>query len=231
VLGWIAERHRALVRRIADRGHEIGCHGWAHRLVYSQTAEEFRAETRRAKALLEDVCSSQVLGYRAASFSIGASSLWATDVLAESGFGYDSSLYPVVHDRYGIPGAPRHPYVLRTPSGATLVEIPPSTFRIARAVLPVAGGGYLRLYPFCVTRWAIDRIHRKDRMPAVVYVHPWETDPDQPRIRAPLLSRFRHYVGLRSTLGKLRALTRRFRFAPMAELVARARSLPEVPLS
>ena len=231
VLGWIAERHPRLVRTIAERGHEVACHGYSHRLVYTQTPQEFRAETIRSKALLEDSAGRAVTGYRAASFSVTARSLWAMDVLAETGFSYDSSLYPVVHDRYGIPGAPRHPYILRTPAGARLVEMPPSTFRMGGAVLPVAGGGYLRLYPLRLTRWAIERIHERDAMPAVIYVHPWETDPDQPRVAAPLVSRFRHYVGLRTTLSKLRALSQRFRFAPMGEIIARAGQLPEISLS
>lgn len=230
VLGWIAERHPRLVRAIVERGHEVACHGYSHRLVYTQTPEEFRAETFRSKALLEDCGGTAVTGYRAASFSVTAQSLWAMDILCEAGFTYDSSLYPIVHDRYGIPGAPRHPYVLRTPGGSRLVEIPPSTFRMGRAVLPVAGGGYLRLYPLRLTRWAIERIHERDAMPAVIYVHPWETDPEQPRVAAPLLIRFRHYVGLRTTLTKLRALSERFRFAPMGEIVARAERLPEIAL-
>ncbi len=231
VLGWVAERQRGLVRQIAQRGHEVACHGYSHRLVYSQAPDEFRAETRRAKALLEDAAGRIVNGYRAASFSVRRETLWAMDVLVEEGFGYDSSLYPVYHDRYGVPGAPRHPYRLVTPGGREIVEIPPSTFAFSRFVLPVAGGGYLRLYPLWLTRWAIERIHRDDRMPAIVYVHPWETDPDQPRISAPAFSRFRHYIGLRRTLPRLRALADAFRFAPMEQMVRNRDALPTVRLS
>jgi polysaccharide deacetylase family protein (PEP-CTERM system associated) len=231
VLGWVAERHPRLVRSIADRGHEIASHGYSHRLAYSQTLEEFRHETLLSKRLLEDASGRTVSGYRAASFSIDGRNLWALDVLAEAGFTYDSSLFPVRHDRYGIPGAPRHPYRARTPRGASLIEVPPSTLRVGNAVLPVAGGGYLRLYPLALTLWAISRIHRTDRMPVVIYVHPWETDPSQPRIAAPLLSRLRHYVGLAGTLPKLRRLAARFRFGPMSELASNADGLPEVALS
>ena len=228
VLGWIAERHPGLVRRIAADGHEIACHGYSHDLVHTQSEARFREETARSKALLEDVGGVPVIGYRAASFSIRASTLWAAEVLVDLGFAYDSSLYPVVHDRYGIPGAPRHPYLLRTPGGRQIVEVPPSTIRVAGITLPVAGGGYLRLYPLAFTRWAIDRIHRRDGMPAVIYVHPWETDPDQPRMNGPLLSRMRHYVGLRTTVPKLRSLAGCLRLAPMRELVASAAGLREV---
>jgi len=227
VLGWIAERHGGLVRRIAERGHEVACHGYSHRLVYNQTEAEFRDETLRAKALLQDITGSPVLGYRAASFSIGRANLWALDVLAEAGFRYDSSLFPIVHDRYGIPGAPRHMRVVRTPRGGRLVEVPPSTLRMGRLVVPFGGGGYLRLFPRGLTRWAIGRLNARERLPVVVYVHPWETDPGQPRVAAPLRSRLRHYVGLETTLPKLRNLTSSYRFGTMLSLIDAAGSLPE----
>jgi polysaccharide deacetylase family protein (PEP-CTERM system associated) len=228
VLGWIAERHPTLVRRIAERGHEVACHGYSHRLVYTQQPEAFREETRRSKGLLEDAAGCPVLGYRSASFSIGWSNLWALDVLAECGIAYDSSLFPVRHDRYGIPGAPRHPYRVKTAAGASLVEIPPSTIRLGRATLPFGGGGYLRLFPLAVTRMAIERLNRKEGCPAVLYVHPWEVDPEQPRVtEAPLRSRFRHYVGLRTTLPKLQALLAQLPFGPMNVWLERAETLPE----
>lgn len=230
VLGWLGERHPQLVRRIADRGHEIASHGYSHRLAYSQSLDEFRSETERSKRILEDASGRAVAGYRAASFSIDGRNLWALDVLAEAGFTYDSSLFPVRHDRYGMPGAPRHPYRIRTKSGALLTEIPPSTLRFGKTVLPVAGGGYLRLYPLGLTSWAISRLH-KERLPAVVYVHPWETDPSQPRIDAPALSRARHYVGIGGTLSKLRRLAARFRFGTMAAVAGSSETLPEITLA
>lgn len=220
VLGWIAERYPALVRRIADRGHEIGSHGHSHRLVYDQTPEDFEAETRRSRAVLQDASGQEIAGYRSASFSIRRTNLWALDVLAEAGFTYDSSLFPVVHDRYGIPGAPRHIHRLRTPRGHSLIEVPPSTVSVAGSNLPVAGGGYLRIYPLAVNRWAMRRLNRDESMPAIVYIHPWELDPDQPRIRGRASSRLRHYLGLRSTCRKLRALAAEFRFTTMQQVIA-----------
>ncbi len=219
VLGWVAERHPALVRRIAGRGHEISSHGYSHRLVYEQTPAEFREETRLSRRILQDVSGQPVLGYRAASFSIGPTNLWALDELAEAGFAYDSSLFPVTHDRYGMPGAPRRIHRLATPGGATLLEVPPSTLGRGKATLPVAGGGYLRIYPTAVTRFAVYWLNRRERMPVVVYVHPWEVDPGQPRIAAPLASRLRHYWGLGTTAGKLRGLVKRHAFAPMRQVL------------
>jgi len=222
VLGWVAEREPGLVREIAARGHEVGSHGYSHRLVYEQSPAEFRLETERSRRILQDASGQAVLGYRAASFSIVRSSLWALDVLVEAGFGYDSSVFPVVHDRYGIPGAPRGIHVRKTPAGMELLEFPPSTVAVGRFRLPVAGGGYLRLLPWAVSRWAIGRLNRRDRMPAMVYVHPWEIDPDQPRIRGTLPNQLRHYTGLRSMRDKLGDLLRTFRFAPVVDTLAAA---------
>jgi polysaccharide deacetylase family protein (PEP-CTERM system associated) len=227
VLGWIAERKPRLVREIGERGHEIASHGQSHALVYDQDPEVFRAETVRAKRILEEAAGRAVRGYRAASFSITRRSLWALDVLAETGFVYDSSLYPVVHDVYGMPGAPRTLCRVRTARGNTLIEFPPSTLRAGRFVLPVAGGGYLRLFPLRLTLWAIRRLNHAERAPAVVYLHPWELDPEQPRIRASWKSRIRHYVGLTRTRAKLVQVLRTFPFAPMGEIVARSDDLAE----
>ena len=221
VLGWVAERRPRLVRRIAYLGHEIGSHGFSHRLVHDQEREAFRAETERSRKFLQDASGQPVHGYRAASFSIGRRNLWALDVLAQAGFRYDSSVFPVVHDRYGMPGAPRRIHHLTTPEGARLVEVPPSTLGRGKTTLPVAGGGYLRIYPAALTYWAVSRLNRRERIPAVVYVHPWELDPEQPRIRAPLKSRFRHYYGLRSTARKLSGLLARHAFGPMLSVVER----------
>ncbi len=222
VLGWVAERHADLVRRIAVRGHEIGCHGYSHRLVYEQEPQEFRDEVELSRRILQDASGQAVDGYRAASFSIGRHNLWALDVLVEAGFVYDSSLFPVYHDRYGYPGAPRGVHRLRTPLGQSLVEVPPSTLSLGRATLPVAGGGYLRLYPKAFSRWVIRRLNRHEGMPAVVYVHPWELDQDQPRLPAGLFSRMRHYRGLDTTESKLRDLMRHFRFGPVREVIEQA---------
>jgi polysaccharide deacetylase family protein (PEP-CTERM system associated) len=229
VLGWVAERHPDLVRRIAGAGHEIASHGQTHRLIYDQDPETFRAETHRSRATLQDLSGQPVSGYRAASFSITRQSLWALDVLVEEGFAWDSSVFPVLHDRYGVPGARRGPHRLRAPGGGELLELPPSTVALGRATLPVGGGGYLRLYPLAVTAWAIRRLNRRDGLPAVVYVHPWEVDPEQPRIRASFRSRFRHYTGLRTTAPKLGRLLERFRFGTMSELAADHASAGDAP--
>ncbi len=220
VLGWIAERHPMLVRRIATAGHEIASHGYSHQLIYTQTPAEFRAETVRSKHLLEDLSGTPVLGYRAASFSITRHSLWALDVLAELGFRYDSSIFPIRHDRYGIPGAAENPGSVTTPSGATLIEFPMSAARWCRIRVPVSGGGYFRLLPLAVTRWGLRQINATGR-PFTFYLHPWELDPDQPRISAPWLSRFRHYTNLHCCEDRLRRLLGEFSFAPMREVLAR----------
>jgi polysaccharide deacetylase family protein (PEP-CTERM system associated) len=219
VLGWIGERHPGLVRRIAERGHEIASHGYGHRLVYDQTPDAFREETVRSRGILQDASGQSVDGYRAASFSVMKQSLWALDVLVEVGFTYDSSIFPVLHDRYGIPGAPRKLHRARTPQGRTIVEFPPSTMKLGPAILPVGGGGYLRIYPDSVTHWAIGRLNRREAMPAVVYIHPWEVDPEQPRIKASRLSRFRHYSGLKKTASTLRSIMKRYAFGPMRQVI------------
>jgi polysaccharide deacetylase family protein (PEP-CTERM system associated) len=217
VLGWVAERDPELVKDIAARGHEVACHGYSHRLVYEQSAEEFREETVRAKSLLEDLTGSPVLGYRAASYSIVRKSLWALDTLAELGFAYDSSIFPVRHDRYGIPEAERAPHRLSTPCGKVIVEWPLATARVARFRLPVAGGGYFRLLPYWMTRWGLSRINRRERHPFMFYLHPWEIDPEQPRVPAGWLSRFRHYTNLHKCEERLRRLLGEFRFGTARE--------------
>jgi polysaccharide deacetylase family protein (PEP-CTERM system associated) len=227
VLGWIGEKHPGLVRAIAQRGHEIGCHGYSHKLIYEQPREEFREELVRSKKILEDAGGEPVDSHRAASFSICRESLWALDILVESGFRRDSSLFPIRHDRYGMPDAPRRPCLLRTPGGGVLLEVPPSTITVAGLTLPVAGGGYLRLYPASFTHWAIRRLNRRG-IPANVYFHPWEIDPEQPRVNGlPWKSRARHYVNLKTTLGKLRSLLAAHRFGPMREIFDATDDLPE----
>jgi polysaccharide deacetylase family protein (PEP-CTERM system associated) len=214
VLGWVAERHPALVRRIAGQGHEVASHGYAHRLVYDLTPSMFREDIRRSKAALQDAAGVPVEGYRAPSYSVTPRSLWALDVLIEEGFRYDSSIFPIHHDRYGIPVSSRHPYRLTRPQGS-IVEVPGSTVRWALFNFPVAGGGYFRILPYAWTRWGIARLNRAEQRPAVFYLHPWEIDPDQPRLTAGLLSRFRHYRNLRETEGRLQRLLADFDFAPM----------------
>jgi len=211
VLGWVAERLPALVADIAARGHEVACHGYSHQLVYNQTPQLFRDETVRARDLLEDIVQRPVRGYRAASYSITERSRWALDILAEAGFVYDSSIFPVHHDRYGIPGTPQHPYILDTPAGHKLVEFPLSTVSLFGARLPIAGGGYFRLYPYFFSRSGLGRINRGGR-PFIFYLHPWEIDPQQPRVNAGWVSRFRHYNNLHKCEARLQRLLADFSF-------------------
>lgn len=221
VLGWVAERESELVRTIAAAGHEVACHSYAHRLVSSLTPEEFRADLQRARAVIENAAGATILGYRAPTFSIGRSNLWALDILAEEGFLYDSSIFPIRHDLYGFPDAPRFPHQVDLKSKRRIFEIPMSTVRLGRSNWPVGGGGYLRILPLQYTRWAMRRIHRKDQQPCVVYFHPWELDPDQPRIAGRWKSHFRHYTGLRSMETRLRRLLAEGTFVPMIDLVRR----------
>jgi polysaccharide deacetylase family protein (PEP-CTERM system associated) len=218
-LAWIAERYPRLLREIAARGHEVGSHGYAHRRVYTQTPSQFQQETRLSKRILEDIVGQPILGYRAASYSITSHSLWALDVLQEAGFVYDSSIFPIRHDLYGIPGYQRFCHVHLTDSGQSLVEFPISTVRIVNANLPVGGGGYFRLFPYCFTRWGIRHLNSIEGQPAVVYLHPWEIDPAQPRIPAGRTSRFRHYLNLEKTASRLARLLQDFQFSTMADVL------------
>lgn len=211
VLGCVAEREPDLVREIARRGHEIACHGFSHRLIYDQTPEVFRSETQRAKDFLEDLVQKSVKGYRAASYSITGKSLWALDILCELGFAYDSSIFPVRHDRYGVPGGERFPYLQESPKGKQIVEFPLSTWEIPGYRLPVAGGGYFRLFPYALTRTAFRAINR-EQQPFIFYLHPWEIDPEQPRLEGGWFSRFRHYNNLDKCYGRLEKLLQDFRF-------------------
>jgi polysaccharide deacetylase family protein (PEP-CTERM system associated) len=228
VLGWVAERFPDLVARIAARGHEVASHGYGHRLVYDQTPQAFREDVRRAKAVVEDAAGAQVRGYRAPSYSITPRSLWALDVLIEEGYSYDSSIFPIRHDRYGIPLSPRHPYVLQR-SGGSLVEAPASTTSVGPLNLPIAGGGYFRILPYTWTRWGIGRVNRLEGCPAIFYLHPWEIDPAQPRLRAGLLSRFRHYRNLGCTEDRLRQLMADFRFGTMGAMLAATSEAARTP--
>ncbi len=220
VLGWIAERHPGLVKRIAAAGHEIASHGYSHQLIYTQTRAVFHEETARSKRLLEDLCGAPVIGYRAASFSITRRSLWALDVLSELGFRYDSSIFPIRHDLYGIPDAPGEPGRVTAPSGARLVEFPMSAASFFGLKVPVSGGGYFRLLPYALSRRGLRQINERNARPFTFYLHPWEIDPGQPRIRVGALSRFRHYTNLARCEARLRRLLGEFRFAPMCEVLA-----------
>jgi polysaccharide deacetylase family protein (PEP-CTERM system associated) len=221
VLGWVADRHPELVRRIAGLGHEVASHGYAHRLIYDQTPLAFREDVRRAKAILESASGTPVRGYRAPSYSITARSLWALDILIEEGYRYDSSIFPIRHDRYGIPASPRHPYLLHRNAG-TIIEAPASTAAVGPLNLPVAGGGYFRILPYAWTRLGIARVNQSEQRPVVFYLHPWEIDPGQPRLSAGWLSRFRHYRNLEATEARLRRLLSEFRFGPMSAVLASA---------
>ncbi len=221
VLGWVAERTRDLVKGIADRGHEVACHGFSHQLVYNQGPEVFREETLSSKHLLEDIIQTPVRGYRAASYSITNRSRWALDILAEAGFEYDSSIFPVRHDRYGIPDAPEFPHRLETPNGHSLVEFPLSTAKLFNYRLPMAGGGYFRLYPYAITRAGLSQINRRQQ-PFIFYLHPWEIDPDQPRISASWFSRFRHYNNLARCEDRLKRLLKDFEFTTSHQVLVDA---------
>lgn len=218
VLGWVAERNKSLINEIAVRGHEVASHGYSHQLIYNQTPEIFREETIRSKSLLEDIIQVPVRGYRAASYSITERSLWALDILAEAGFEYDSSIFPIRHDRYGIPGATEIPHVLKTPRGHSLVEFPLSTAKIFNYKLPVAGGGYFRLYPYALTKAGLGQINRRNQ-PFIFYLHPWEIDAAQPRIEASWFSQFRHYNNLDRCELRLQRLLRDFQFGTVIEVL------------
>jgi len=220
VLGWVAERFPALVQAIRKAGHRVGCHGYAHRVIYEGDEADFRNDVRRARQTIEDITGMSVTSFRAPSYSITAETLWAFEVLGEEGFEYDSSVFPVRHDNYGIPNAPRFPYTKRLRCGREISEFPPSTLRVLGNNIPVAGGGYLRLFPYILTAWAINYLNQTERQPAMVYLHPWEIDPDQPRISASWLSRFRQYNNLDSTETKCQKLLDDFSWAPMEEVLS-----------
>jgi polysaccharide deacetylase family protein (PEP-CTERM system associated) len=204
VLGWVAERFPGLVREIAAGGHELGCHSYWHRLIYKLDAAEFREDTRRAKDIIEQLVGQPVAGYRAPTYSVVHRSAWALEILAELGFTYDSSIFPIHHDLYGMPDAPRAPFRVQTPAGP-LIEFPITTFRVAGHNLPVGGGGYLRLLPKLYTRIGLKRA-QSEGVPIVIYIHPWEVDPDQPRLPGRLSSRLRHYTNLSRTLDRFQGL-------------------------
>jgi polysaccharide deacetylase family protein (PEP-CTERM system associated) len=218
-LGWIAERYPAVVRRIVAGGHELASHGYAHLRATDQSPAEFLADITRAKALLEDIAGVRVRGYRAPSFSIGKDNAWAFDCIAEAGHEYSSSVYPIRHDHYGTPDAPRFAYRVRE----GLLEVPIATASVLGANLPAGGGGYFRLLPYPVSRLLVRRINRLDGRPAVFYLHPWELDPGQPRIGGTALrTRFRHYLNLDRTEARLRRMLRDFTWRRIDQVFLRA---------
>jgi polysaccharide deacetylase family protein (PEP-CTERM system associated) len=225
MLGWVAERYPGLVRRIVDQGHELASHGFAHQRATGQSREEFREDVTRAKALLQDIGGVAVQGYRAPSFSIGQSNLWALECLNETGYRYSSSIYPIHHDHYGMPGAPR--FAFYPEGGGGLLEIPLTTVRLFNRNLPAGGGGYFRLLPYSVSRWCLKRVNTVDRQPCIFYFHPWEIDPGQPRQSGiSLKTRFRHYVNLSAMKRRIRALLGDFQWDRMDRLFLKSSDEP-----
>lgn len=224
-LGWVARRHPALVRRIVAEGHELACHGDGHRMITQMSPAEFRADVRAAKATLEDLGGVRVDGYRAPTFSVVEGTRWALDVLRDEGFTYDASIFPIRHDRYGIPSAPRAPHRIAAGEGAGLAEFPSSTIRVAGRNLPVGGGGYLRLLPMAYTRWALDRV-AAEGAPFMVYLHPWEIDAQQPRFPLGRLATLRSYHNVDQIVPRLTELMRAYAFAPARDVL---RSLDLLP--
>jgi len=218
-VGWVAARFPYLVREVQSRGHELACHSYWHRTVYSLTQQEFREDTRRAKRVIEDASGIAINGYRAPSWSITKDCLWALDILADERFTYDSSIYPIHHDLYGVPGAKRFPYTHQCGNGLELREFPPATLRFLATNFPVAGGGYLRIFPSAYTELAFRRFEKNHGERLVVYLHPWELDPEQPRIRGPLKSRLRHYTNLGRMEARVKAILQRHKFVPFRDLI------------
>jgi polysaccharide deacetylase family protein (PEP-CTERM system associated) len=215
VLGWVGERYPGLVKLLVSQGHEIASHGYGHELITGQTPGTFRDDVRRAKGILEDISGKRVCGYRAPSFSITNDTKWAISILTEEGYLYDSSIFPVLHDRYGMPNATPTLHLLRGESGC-IWEVPPSTANILGTRLPVAGGGYFRLFPYPILRRLLKRIERAGH-PLVMYLHPWELDPDQPKMQGSYFSMFRHYNNLRKTEDRLHSLLEDFSFTSIRE--------------
>jgi polysaccharide deacetylase family protein (PEP-CTERM system associated) len=208
-LGWLAERHPGMVRRMVDSGHELASHGFAHGRAHDQQPDDFHEDIVRAKALLEDISGHPVRGYRAPSFSVGPRNPWAFERIARAGYRYSSSVYPIRHDHYGAPDSPRFPHEVHP----GLTELPVTTIRLMNTNLPAGGGGYFRLLPYAVSRWSVARVNRVDRRPAIFYFHPWEIDPGQPRVAGvPAKTRFRHYLNLGRTEARLARLLRDFRW-------------------
>lgn len=220
ILGWVAERYPALIRRIAEAGHEVASHGHDHRRVFTFTPEEWRKDLRHSREVLENASGTQVTGYRAPSFSIDQRTPWAHVILAEEGYAYSSSVAPVRHDHYGWPDSPR--FAWRPVADSDMIELPVTTARFQGRTVAAGGGGFFRLLPYAFSRWAIRQVNERDRRPAIIYFHPWEIDPDQPRVRnAPLRSRLRHYTNLSVMAPKLRRLARDFAWGRVDHIASR----------
>lgn len=218
VLGWVAERFPELIRKLSEQGHEIASHGYSHQLVYTQTPEVFREETKKSKDILEQITQKPILGYRAASYSITRKSLWALDILAELGFEWDSSIFPVHHDNYGVPGSPTQPYTIELENGSKITEFPLTSAKVMGMSVPAAGGGYFRQYPYALSRWLFERASLNQTRPLIFYLHPWEIDPEQPRVpNASLKSKFRHYTNLHRCYGRLERMISDFNFGTIQQ--------------
>ena len=218
VLGWVADRHPELVRRIADRGHEIACHGYGHQLVYEIGPDRFREDLQRSKKAIENACGQSPRGYRAPSYSITDRSLWALDILVDEGFDYDSSIFPIRHHRYGIPTFPRTPVRIELPDGRSIREFPMTTLSVGSFKVPLAGGAYLRFFPPALFRWGFQRLRRRGE-PIVLYVHPWEIDPGQPVQDVSLKTRINHYFNLHRTEGRLASLIENHPFRALEDVL------------
>ncbi len=229
VLGWVAERYPEIVTKIVDNGHELASHGYGHQRVSDISRDDFIGDIIRAKHILEDLSGQSIKGYRAPSYSIGEKNIWALQALAETGHEYSSSIYPIKHDHYGFPSAPR--FVFRdTKSG--LIEIPITTINIFNRLFPAGGGGFFRFYPYSLSRWAINRVNHQDKQPSIFYFHPWEIDPGQPKqSNIPLKTQFRHYLNLHKTENRLIHLLRDFEWGRMDQVFINGREIPNFALS
>jgi len=231
VLGWVAEHYPNIVRKIVAQGHELASHGYSHQLVYTQSPAVFKEETYKSKEILENLSQQKITGYRAASYSITGKSLWALDILAELGFTWDSSIFPIRHDRYGMPNSPDRPYRIKTKFGL-LTEFPLTTAKVMGMSLPAAGGGYFRQYPYFISKYLFNRASLNQTRPQIFYLHPWEIDQDQPRVEgASLFSRFRHYTNLKRCLPRLERLVDDFQFSTVSESLASVKLSKEINVS
>jgi len=229
ILGWVAERYPDIVNKIIENGHELASHGYGHQRVSDLTRDEFKNDVTKAKDILENLSGVAIKGYRAPSYSIGKSNIWALNVLAESGYEYSSSIYPIQHDHYGYPESPR--FIFKDKNSG-LVEIPITTMKFMNRLFPAGGGGFFRFYPYSVSKWAINRVNRIDLHPTVFYLHPWELDPFQPRQKnISAKSRFRHYLNLKKTESRLKHLLNDFQWGRIDDVFIKGKSIPVVSLT